>query len=119
MLHPREQPNTDSNMDEIKLFERLDKLEEKIDQKFDKVIETANHQEVHLGKLTVSVEDHIQRTNILQDEQKEIKKTIVPIQKHVSMVNGALKLIGLGGIIATIVMAVVESAEFILRYLHH
>ena len=93
-------------MDENKIFEKFDKLET-----------IANRQEVNLARLVVTVEEHTKRSNMLEDEQKEIKEEIKPLQKHVAMVGGALKFIGLLGIIATIVMAVVEAASFLLHVL--
>lgn len=66
-----------------------------VDQKLDKIVDTLGQQAVTLERLTVTVEDHVRRTNILEAD-------IVPIKKHVWMVNGALKLIGLVGILAAI-----------------
>lgn len=95
-------------MDENKILEKLDKL-----------AEIGIKQEVNLARLTVTVEEHTKRSNLLEDAQKEIHQELEPIKKHVAMVNGALKLIGLVGIMATIVMAVVETLQFLSHYLHH
>lgn len=69
-----------------------------IDQKLDKISDTLTTQAITLERLTVTVEDHVRRTNILEAD-------IVPIKKHVWMVNGALKLIGLLSMLAGIVEA--------------
>lgn len=66
-----------------------------VDQKLDKIVDTLGQQAVTLERLTVTVEDHVRRTNILEEDIK-------PIKKHVWMVNGALKFIGLLGILAAI-----------------
>ncbi len=66
-----------------------------VDQKLDKIVDTLGQQAVTLERLTVTVEDHVRRTNILEAD-------IAPIKRHVWMVNGALKLIGLLGILAAI-----------------
>lgn len=94
-------------MDENKIFDKLEKLEY-----------IAVRQEVNLAKLTVSVEEHVKRSNMLEDEQKKQREELEPLKKHVAMTNGALKLIGLFGIIASIVLAVVETITFILAHLH-
>ena len=61
-------------------------------------MDTLGDQAVTLGRLTVSVEDHVRRTNLLEEDMK-------PIKKHVYMVSGALKLVGLMGILAGIAEA--------------
>lgn len=66
-----------------------------VDQKLDKIVDTLGQQAVTLERLTVTVEDHVRRTNILEAD-------MAPIKKHVWMVNGALKLIGLMGILAAV-----------------
>lgn len=66
-----------------------------VDQKLDKIVDTLGQQAVTLERLTVTVEDHVRRTNILEAD-------IVPIKKHVWMVNGALKFIGVIGILVAI-----------------
>jgi len=80
-------------MDEMKIFEKLDKLEG-----------IANKQEVNLAKLTVSVEEHVKRSNMMEDEQKEIRKEIEPIKAHVSKVEGAVKLLAALATIAGLVL---------------
>jgi predicted metalloendopeptidase len=79
----------------VDVDQKLDKLSEKIDAKFDKIIETANRQEVHLGELTVSVTEHVKRSNMMEDEQKDIKKELEPIKRHVAIINALGKGIGL------------------------
>lgn len=44
--------------------------------------------EITLAKQHVSIDEHIRRTNLL--EQK-----LEPVEKHVHMVNGALKFLGI------------------------
>ena len=68
----------------------------RIEDKLDKIVDTQVEQAVTLARLTVSVEDHVMRTNILQE-------AIEPIKRHAAMVEGALKLIALMGIAATII----------------
>lgn len=76
------------------------RLEEKIDKISDKISSI----DVTLAKNTVSLEEHIKRTNIL--EQK-----LGPVEKHVNMVDGALKLIAVAAMVATIA----ESIHLIFK----
>lgn len=73
---------------------------DQINKKLDKIIDVQGEQAVTLARLTVSVEEHVRRTNILEDDMG-------PIKDHVSMVNGALKLIGVLGILAGIAEAII------------
>ena len=77
----------------------MDDAVKRIEAKLDKVEEHIGSQAVTLARLTVSVEDHVKRTNILESELK-------PISKHVNMVEGAMKLLGAVAILATIVEAI-------------
>jgi tRNA U34 5-carboxymethylaminomethyl modifying GTPase MnmE/TrmE len=78
---------------------RLDKLEEKIEAKFEKLIEAqmkqneiSNRQEVNLAKLTVSVEEHVKRSNLHEDEIKAIKADVEPLKASVNKIAGGWKL---------------------------
>lgn len=74
-------------------------MSDRLESKLDKIIETQNSQAVTLERLTVTVEDHVRRTNLLEDDVK-------PIKRHVAMVDGALKFIAFCGILATIIEAI-------------
>jgi hypothetical protein len=74
---------------------RFDKLEEKIDKIVDKVGEI----NTTLAAQHVTLEEHIRRTELLEGE-------ILPIKKHVTIVNAFMKLLGLlvaGGVVTEIV----------------
>jgi hypothetical protein len=81
-------------MDDLKRFEfKLDKIDQRI-----------NNIDVTLAAQHESLKDHIRRTNILEDQIK-------PIQKHVAMVDGITKFIGLLGILA----GIAEAVAYVLR----
>ncbi len=76
--------------DDLKRFEfKLDKIDQRI-----------NNVDVTLAAQHEVLKEHVRRTNLLEEQIK-------PIEKHVSMVNGAIKFIGLLGVIAAIIEAVV------------
>lgn len=75
--------------------QRLERIENKLDKFGDHLAAI----DVTLAAQHVSLETHIKRTELLEQEVK-------PIQKHVDMVNGALKLIGILAMIAAIIEAV-------------
>jgi hypothetical protein len=67
--------------------------------KIDKIEEHLGKQEVSLARLTVSVEEHVRRSNLFEEALK-------PVQQHVLRVEGALKLIGLLGILAALIQTI-------------
>jgi len=73
-----------------------------IDAKLDKIVDTLGQQAVTLERLTVTVEDHVRRSNLHEEEIKNTNKKIEPLERHVWMVKGGFKLATLLGIIAAI-----------------
>jgi len=63
---------------------RLDRIEDKVDTIVDKI----GSIDATLAAQHVSLKEHIRRTALLEAEIK-------PVKRHVDMVNGALKLLGL------------------------
>lgn len=75
---------------------RLARIEEKIDDTNDHLASI----DITLSAQHVSLKDHIRRTAILEAEIK-------PIRKHVDMMNGALKLMGIIALLIGIIEGVV------------
>ncbi len=82
--------------------DRLVRIEDKIDAVGQKI----GSIDVTLASQHESLKDHMRRTELLE-------QSIEPIKKHVNMVSGALKLIGL---LATI-GAIIEGIVALLTYL--
>lgn len=68
--------------------------------KIDRIDQRMNSVDITLAKQSEILDIHVKRTNILEDSLK-------PIQRHVAMVDGAIKFLGLLGIIAAIIEAIV------------
>ncbi len=75
----------------------LDKLFDKIE----KIDDRLNSIDLSLVRNTISLEDHIKRTNLLEDEIK-------PIKKHVLMVEAVLKLIGILSVCTSVFIKLYE-----------
>lgn len=56
---------------------------------------------ITLAKQSVILEEHVKRSNMLEDALK-------PVEKHVSMMQGGLKLTGLIGVILGILKLIQE-----------
>ncbi len=79
-------------------------MDDRVHDKLDKVVESISEINVTLAKQSVSLEEHIKRSNMLEAK-------MVPVEKHVAMVNGALKFIGLLGILAGILEVIIMSLK--------
>ena len=75
--------NNNTNNINMRIFDKLDIL----DMRLDSMDKTLTKQEIHL-------QEHIRRTEALENHLEMIKKDIAPVQKHVNMVEGAFKLLG-------------------------
>lgn len=67
----------------MKYDEKLQRIENKVDT----VVEHIGNINITLAKQHVSLDEHIRRTALLEQQVK-------PIERHVNMVNGVLKFIG-------------------------
>lgn len=74
-------------------------MDNKIEVKIDKIVDTLGKQAVTLERLTVTVEDHVMRTN-------ELQAIVLPMQRKFNYIEGILKFIGFIGILAAIYEAV-------------
>ena len=65
----------------------------------DKIFERLNSIDNTLAAQHESLKDHMRRTAMLEENMK-------PIQRHVSMVDGAIKLIGVLSLLAVVVESI-------------
>lgn len=77
----------------------MDNFDKRIETKIDNIIEDIGDIKITLAKQHVTLDEHIRRTEILEEEMK-------PVKKHVYMVDGALKALGILGILAGILEAI-------------
>lgn len=68
----------------------------KIDAKVDKLDDRLDSIDVHMAEYNEQLKIHIKRTEILEEEHKDVRE-------HIAMVKGALKLVASSGIIIAIV----------------
>lgn len=71
----------------------------KLEDKLDKISDHISDINITLAKQSVILEEHVKRTNLLEEKIK-------PIERHVVMANGALKLIAALSMIACMAEAV-------------
>lgn len=76
-------------------------MSEKIEKKLDHISEEIGTIKVTLASQHEVLAEHVRRTNLLEEELK-------PIKRHVHMVEGAIKLLAIIGIVA-------EALHWILK----
>ena len=65
------------------------------EQKLDNIVETLGKQAVTLERLTVTVEDHVKRTNKLEE-------IVLPIQRKMNYIEGVFKFVGFLAVLGAI-----------------
>lgn len=78
----------------------------RLENKIDNIVEKIGNIDVTLGKQSVILDIHVKRTNLLEAK-------IIPLEKHVTVVNGVLKFVGL----IAVFIAIIEGLLKILKLL--
>lgn len=78
----------------------------RIENKIDKITERISSIDGTLIAQHVSLADHIRRTELLEAQLK-------PVERHVVMVHGAFKLIGILALLGGILGAIVEFLTYV------
>jgi hypothetical protein len=84
--------------------DQLDKIEEKLD----KVEEKLSNIDVTLAKQEVNLAEHMRRTELNEIAVEKIRETLVPINKHVNMLEGVFKFFGLMSILLGVVVSLIK-----------
>lgn len=80
----------------------------KVYVKLEEISKDMTELKITSAKQEVNLQEHMKRSDMLEAK-------MVPIEQHVSKVDGALKLIGFIGIISGIVLSVFEISSFFLK----
>jgi hypothetical protein len=99
---------------EDEILSKLEKIDIKVDRLQEDITEikitAARHEEI-LIKQEKNIDYHILRTDLLQSEISNVRDELKPIHRHVNMVSGALKLIGLLGVLAGIAKVLLDLSK--------
>ncbi len=76
--------------------------------KVDKSDERLDSIDITLVRQNATLEEHVRRTELLEDKTNQLSDDLKPVEKHVAMVTGALKLLGIVGTIVAIIVGIVE-----------
>lgn len=88
-------------------------LIQKIYDKQEKISEDMGEVKVTLARQEENIRTHIRRTELAEMNIESLRKEIEPVKTHVKMIQGALKFIGLAGVGATMLSAIVQLLRFL------
>jgi hypothetical protein len=83
----------------------------KIIEKLDKQSSEISEIKIDIAKNTVSLDEHIKRTALLEESMENIRNEVKPIQKHVDAVHTVLKLIGFVAVIAGAFVSIIRIID--------
>lgn len=69
----------------------------RLEAKIDKMVEDISEIKITMAQNTASLETHIRRTEIAEEQISTIKDDIKPIKSHVAFVKGAIWSLGIVG----------------------
>lgn len=89
--------------------EQLDKIEEKLDKVEDKLSSI----DVTIAKQEVNLAEHMRRTELNELAVEKIRETLVPINRHVNMLEGVFKFVGILSIVLGIITSLLKIFSLI------
>jgi tetrahydromethanopterin S-methyltransferase subunit G len=92
----------------VKTEEKIDRIVEKLDQIDGRI----DNIDVTLVKQAGQLEHHIYRTDLAEKHLRTLESDLKPVQKHVEMVNGFLKVVGGIAVLMGMFKAGIEILNF-------
>ena len=80
----------------------------KIEEKLDKVDEKLSSIDVTLAKQAKDLEHHIYRTELAEQNLDLIRQEMVPVKKHIALMDASLKVIGVLSSAAMFIFGVIK-----------
>jgi chromosome segregation ATPase len=84
---------------------------DKIESRLEKIEDSLSSIDKTLVKQHGELEKHIMRTEINEQMMQALHEEFKPVRKHISMLEGALKFVGIVATVVTIVAGLVKIAH--------
>lgn len=98
-----------SNEDIMKLvLDRIDRLDDKLEQKLNKVEDRLDIMDKTLIKQEANLEAHMKRSDLLEASQHDLKEAVKPIIKVYTVTWGLTKITAGVGLIISIIGAILK-----------
>ncbi len=96
---------------DMEQFEVLNNKLDKLDSRIDNI-------DLTLVKQSVLLDEHIRRTGIAETNIDMLRADLKPVEKHVSMIQGALKFIALVGVLSGLVVSAIKVISSASQFFH-
>lgn len=93
---------------QIGIENKLDELDKKLSDKFDRVEARLDSMDKTLVKQEGNLAEHMRRTELAESAITNLDNDLKPIKKHVAMLQGVLKFIALMATIVGIVAGILK-----------
>lgn len=100
-------------MDDTRIFEKLEKINDKLDDKLGKIDESLIRQGETLVRLTSTVEEHARRSDSLEKMYNHLDNELQPLKISVNRIQAVNKFVAV--YIIPIVAALLSSAHWIFK----
>lgn len=90
------------------VLNKLDKIEDKIERKFDGVEVRLDSVDKTLVKQEENLKEHMKRSDLLEQSQGDLEKAIKPILNIYTVAWGITKIVGAIGIIISILLSILK-----------
>ena len=97
----------------MEAIQKLDSKLEKLDHRVDNIDKTLIKQEASLDKHIYRTEIAEENIEITKKSLRDLRKEMVPVQKHVNYMEGALKGLGILSVLAGLALAVAKLIQLL------
>lgn len=88
-------------MDSKKVYDKLEQIDFRL-------ADMDKHLAVYNEQLRIHIEGTVQNREALNKQEEKFSAKLAPIEKHINMVEGALKLIGLVSLLCGIIVSIFD-----------
>lgn len=85
----------------------------KLEEKLDKIDGRLSSIDITLAKQEVNLQEHMRRTQLNEQAIEKITENLIPINKHVTMLEGVLKFFGVLAVLGSVLTSIIKLIDII------
>ena len=93
-------------MSDINLWEVIVAKFDKLDERLESIEKAQAEANINAAKQEVNLELHMKRTEMLESRME-------PVERHINILNGALKAIGAGAVVVSLITGILKLLEYV------
>ena len=93
-------------MSDINLWEVIVAKFDKLDERLESIEKAQAEANIIAAKQEVNLEQHMKRTEMLESRME-------PVERHINILNGALKAIGAGAVVVSLITGILKLLEYV------